>query len=96
MTVTYNEYSKDLQRYIAKHSKKSDYKVYTSPFYHNEYHKEYCFEDGSTFYEINNHNYWEEVEIEVHGIKMKTTVLMIRHEYFSTDDATSKYWYERR
>lgn len=96
MTVTYEEYTRDLQRFINKHSKKYDCRVYTSTLYHGQYHKEYCFENGATFYEINDLDYWEKVEIVVHGIKMETTVQMIKHEYYSTDDATSKYWYEGR
>lgn len=93
--VNYNEYENDLNSFIKKHSKKSDLHVWTSPLTNGEYHKEYLFEDGNGFYEINNMNYTEEIELEVHGIKAKAEVKMVKHEYWSTDEGTSKYWYER-
>ena len=40
-------------------------------------------------------NYMEEVEIEIHGVTVKTNVMLVKHEYYSTDNATSKYWYEK-
>ena len=95
VTVTFKEYNEDLAKFISKHSKKYNYKVYTSPFENNQYHKNYCFEDGATFTEINEMSVAEEVEVEVHGLKFKVDVHFIRHEYWSTDDATSKYWYEK-
>ena len=95
-TVTYEEYRKDLNSFVDKHSRKYDYKVYTSPFENNQYHKNYCFEDGATFTEINEMHVIETVEIEVHGLKFNVNVHLIRHEYWSTDDASSKYWYEKK
>lgn len=95
-TVTYDEYSKDLKNFIDKHSKKCDWKVYTSPLIDGQYHKNIVFEDGSEFTEINELNYSEVVEIMVHNIPATVTVDLIRHEYWSTDDSVSKYWYEKR
>lgn len=95
-TVTYDEYSKDLKNFIDKHSKKCDWKVYTSPLIDGQYHKNIVFEDGSEFTEINELNYSEVVEIMVHNIPVTVTVDLIRHEYWSTDDSVSKYWYEKR
>ena len=95
-TVTYEEYCKDLNSFVDKHSRKYDFKVYTSPFENNQYRKTVCFEDGSVFTEINEMDVVEDVEVEVHGLKIKTEVHLIRHEYWSTDDSSSKYWYEKR
>ena len=93
--VNYQTFENDLNSFISKHSKKSDLHIWTSPLKDGEYRKEYLFEDGASFYEINRMNYSEQVEIEVHGLWMMVEVKMIRHEYFSTDEGTSKYWYEK-
>lgn len=93
--VNYKEYTDDLNRFIEKHSKKYDMNIWTSPITNGEYRKEYAFEDGNSFYEINNLNYIEEVEVEVKGIKVKVDVKLVNHEYWSSDDSTSKYWYEK-
>lgn len=95
-TVTYKEYTEDLTNFIKKYSKKYDYKVYTSPLQNGQYHKNYVFENGATFTEINEMNYFENVEVTVHNIPVIVTVNLIRHEYWSTDDSVSKYWYEQR
>ena len=93
--VTYKEYSDDLASFIKKHSKKYDLKVYTSPLQNGEYHKNYVFENGAEFTEINEMNYYEVVTIMVHNIPVDVKVNMIKHEYWSTDDSASKYWYEK-
>lgn len=95
-TVKYDEYMNDLQAFIKRHSKKYDWKVWTSPLKDDTYRKTYTFEDGSQFIEVNELGYAEVVDIEVHGIKTSVPVELIRHEYWSTDDAVSKYWFERK
>ena len=95
MTVTSKEYYNDLGNFLNKHSK-YDFKVYTSNFDNNCYHKEYCFENGATFCEINEMDFTTMVDVEVYGVTVKTQVNLIRHEYWSTDDSVSKYWYEAR
>ena len=95
-TVTYKEYMEDLQKFIEKHSKKYDYRVETSPFVDNRYHKEYLFEDGATFMEVNNMDVAELVEVQAHGMTFTTEIHFIKHEYWSTDDAVSKFWFERK
>lgn len=94
-TVTYEEYNRDLSAFLRKHGAKSDWHVYTSPLQEGQYHKNYVFEDGAEFVEINELNYREPVEVVVHGITISTVVHLIRHEYWSTDDSVSKYWYEK-
>lgn len=94
MKVTFKDYNKDLAAFIAKHSKKNDWRVITSPISGGTYHKSYLFENGATFEEINSMEYNEQIEVEVNGIRAKVSVPMVKHEYWSTDDATSKFWYE--
>ena len=96
MTVTYETYIEDLAKFIDKHSKKYDYSVYTSPFENREYHKVYAFENCATFTEINTMEYTEVVNVQVHGITVPVEVSLIKHEYWSTDDSRSKFWYEKR
>ena len=93
MTVTYKEYAKDLRDFSQKHNKKADLKIFTSPMVNDRYHKEYCWSDGATFYEINE-RVIEIAEAEVHGITVKVPVEMWRTEYWSTE-SSSKYYYEK-
>ena len=94
LTVTYSEYMKDLEAFHKKH-RKADLQVYTSPLINNTYHKEYCYSDGAVFAEVNEMVHHEEITVDVHGIEIKTTVKMIKHEYWTTE-TKSKYWYESR
>lgn len=90
--VTYNDYTKDLEKFIAKHCKKSDLDVYTSPYINGQYHKNYTYIDGQ-FTEVNR-EVWEKVSINIHGQNVDVNIHAIQHEYWSTDDSGSKYWYE--
>lgn len=92
--VDYSTYERELNEFIRKHSKKSDLHIWTSAFVNGQYHKDYLFEDGATFTEVNEHDYKEMVVVELHGKKIQTIVRMIRHEYWSTDDSESHVWYE--
>lgn len=93
-TVNFKEYQKDLVNFCTKHNEKADCIIYTSPMVNNSWHKEYCYSDGSTFYEINE-IIEEKVEIEIHGIKANVTVKLYRTEYWSTDNSQSKFYYEK-
>lgn len=95
ITVNCNRYQEDLNQFIKKHSKDADLQILTSPFENGRYHKDYLFSDGAWFTEINYMNHTEEIETEVHGIIVKATIKMIKHEYWSTDNSTTKYWYEK-
>lgn len=90
--VTYGEYRKDLDNFIAKHCKKSDIDVYTSPYSDGQYRKAYTYMDGQ-FTEINR-EVWKKVMVEVFNSWIEIEVHAIEHEYWSTDDSKSKYWYE--
>lgn len=91
MTVTYEQYNKELAAFAAKHNKKAECRIYTSPIENDRYHKEYCWEDGANWYEITE-RITEETEIEMHGMKFKVEVEFWKTEFWSTESG-SKYYY---
>ena len=93
MTVTYKDYLKELAEFAAKHNANGELKVYTSPMVNNRYHKDYCWSHGANFSEITE-LVTEEVEVEVHGLKVKVNVEFWKTEYWSTE-AGSKYFYQK-
>lgn len=93
--VTDKEFYKDLNTFIQKHGKKSDWKVITSPYVNGQYHKEYVFENGAVFTDV-NYLEGEYYEVEIKELGFSSKIPVIKHEYWSTDDATSKFWYEKR
>ena len=93
--VTDKEFYKDLQAFCQKHGKKQDWKVVTSPYANGQYHKEYMFEDGAIFTDV-NYLEGEYYEVEIKELGFTSKVPVIKHEYWTTDDATSKFWYEGR
>lgn len=94
MVVSFREYQEDLKAFCEKHNKNSECTIVTSPFTNNQYHKSYMYSDGATFTEINE-RIFEEIETEIHGIKVKTMVELFRTEYWSTDNSRSNFVYER-
>ncbi len=96
-TVTYKDYNNDLIKFCQKHSK-HELRVYTSPFIDNQYIKSWYYSDGSEFHEVNQ-NVTEvvTVPVEIHGIKLDKTfeIKLVKHEYWSSDNSVSKYWYEK-
>ena len=56
--------------------------------------KEYLYEDGASFWEYNRVIDATAVA-SVKGITFPVSVKLIEHEYWSTDNAGSKYWYEK-
>lgn len=94
MKVTEKEFVKDLHDFIERHGRKSDWRVYTSPYADGKYYKQYQFEDGAVFTEVNYmENEYYEVYIEELGFSTKIPV--IKHEYWSTEKP-SKFWFEGR
>ena len=94
MTVTYEKYTADKKAFLKKHGKE-DWKVETSPMdEYGRYYKTYICGDGAVFNEEMYPTY-ETGEAEIRGIKVKVEVKMMRIEYYSTDDAESRYYYER-
>lgn len=94
MTVTFEEYMNELKKFSEKHNKKAELKVYTSALVNDRYHKEYCWSDGHVFYEVNE-LVEEIIEAEAHGLKVRVPVKFWRTEYWTTENSSSKYVYER-
>lgn len=97
MTVRYEDYRKDKDAFFKKH--RNDFYCETSPMdAYGKYYKTYIFEDGAVWYETMFPEYVkQEVEIEVKFVKVKTEleVKMFVTEYYNTDNADSKKYYER-
>lgn len=93
--VTYKDYSDDLKKFINKHSAKSELtEVVTSSYENGMYRKSYLYEDGSEFFEVNR-TVRAKANAETVGLKFEIEVKLIEHEYWSTDESKSKYWYEK-
>ena len=86
-----NAYEQDKTAFLKKHGLKE---VFTSPMINDTYHKEYITEDGGIFYEVMSSHY-ETIETETHGVKVETFVKLFRVEYWNTDNAKSRYHYEK-
>lgn len=91
--ATMKDYYEDLRDFCARNGK-YECKVYTSPLIKNSYHKEFCYSNGATFYEISD-VVVEQVEVEVHGVRVLVEVKLRRLEYWSTTNSKSKFVYER-
>lgn len=99
MTVRYEEYNEAKTAFISKHSKKSDWRVETSPMdQYGVYYKTYIFENGAIWYE-RMAPVWRkaEAEVEVEGIKIKIEkdVKLLETEFWNSDNATSRKYYEK-
>lgn len=93
MTTTYNDYIEVKKAFFKKHN--NEFTTHTSSLdEYNGYHKEYVFEDGAIWYEVNSIEYVE-YEVEVKMVKIKEQAKMLRTEFWSSDDARSSYYYER-
>lgn len=90
ITRTLKEMENEFVEFARKHD--NDFKVVTSPMVDNYYRKNYYFADGSEWIECND-IVIENVEAEIHGIKVVASVKMTRCEYWNTDDSRSKYVY---
>ncbi len=82
MTVTYKEYIEEKKAFFQKHN--CTFSEYTSPMdEYGRYYKAYNFEDGAQWFESMS---FAPVEAEVK---------MFKTEYWNTDNATSKFYYEK-
>lgn len=90
-------YWNDKRDFFEKH-KAADWKVYTSGMVNNSYHKEYFFTDGAAFWEVNQ-IVTETVKTAgtLHGITVEaeTDITFFKTEYWTTEDACSRYYYEK-
>lgn len=96
MTVNYETYTSEKQAFIRKHGKK-DWKVETSPMdEYGIYYKDYIFEDGAHFYERMAPVYFkQEVEVAHTLVKVEVEIKMMEIEYFDSDNAESRKYYEK-
>ncbi len=92
MTILKNkEYYETIADFCKKHEM---YKVETSSLVDGQYIKKYLCEDGAMGTEINRPVY-EQVEVEVKGLKVKVEVKLLETEWFDSDNGKSIYMYER-
>ena len=93
MTVSYKEYNEDKKSFFKKH--KNDFQCETSSVDGNgRYYKVYSFADGAQWYENMSPTY-EATEVEIKMVTVKVEIKMFRVEYYDTDNAISKYYYEK-
>lgn len=92
--VSYGDYLKELQAFAEKHNENGGVKTYTSPMENDRYHKEICWEDGATWYEVTE-KIWETVPLTVHGVECHAYVELWRTEFWSTDNGHSQYCYQK-
>lgn len=97
MTTNYTEYRKLKEAFFKRH--KHDFTTDTSGMdQHGIYYKTYVFRDGGVWYE-RNAPVWRKAfaEVEVEGIKVEISkdVKLFEVEYFSSDDADSRKYYEK-
>lgn len=93
MTVNYETYNNEKRAFFKKHH--NDFTCDTSSMdEYGRYYKTYSFADNAVWYETMSPEYVSQ-EIEVKLCKVTVEVKMFRTEYFNTDDAKSRYYYEK-
>lgn len=93
MTVDIKIYDKEKREFFQKHD--NDFSCDTSSMdEYGCYHKEYVFEDGAVWYEVMSPEY-ADYEVEVKLVKIHETIKMFRTEFWSSDNSSSKYYYEK-
>lgn len=93
MTVNYESYSNEKKAFFKKHD--NDFRCDTSSMdEYGRYWKTYIFEDGAQWYEAMSPEYVSQ-EVEIKMCKMTIEVKMFRTEFWSSDNATSKFYYEK-
>lgn len=94
VVVNSKQYEDEKLKFLKRH--KNRYQLYTSPMDANgQYNKIYATEDGGQWCEVMV-PVVEEVEVEIHGCKICTvSAKFMRTEFWSTDNANSKYYYEK-
>lgn len=93
MIVNYNTYNEEKKAFFKKHH--NDFRCDTSSMdEYGRYRKTYTFEDGAQWYEEMSPTY-ETVEVEIKLVKVKVEVKMFRTEFWNTDNASSKFYFEK-
>lgn len=92
MTTNYDEYTKTKQAFLKKH--RLDRVDTSSMDEYGTYHKEYICEDGGIFYEVMSPSY-EKATVTVKGVAVEVEVKLFKTEYWNSDNAQSKFYYEK-
>ena len=90
--ITMKEYNDTKTAFFKKHYGEDGFKEYSN-LENDIIHKEYCFKDGATWYEVTMPT-WEQETIEKHGIKQTVSLKFYRTEVWDTDNSTSRNLYE--
>ena len=93
-TTTYSDFDKEYTAFARKHNAKAERYEFSS-LRDNTIHKTVSWSDGAIWWEITECEYFEQVEVIVHGIEMTVSVPLRRTEYWSTEDPESKYFYQK-
>lgn len=91
MIVKVDEYVEDKNNFFRKHN--NDFTCETSGGSAEYYRKTYVFTDGAVWYEVMRKVY-ETVDIEKYFCIIKCDIELFETEYWSTDNAESKKYYE--
>lgn len=89
--VTYNEYEEMKKKFFCKHN--NDFQCDTQGNSAEYYHKSYVFEDGAVWHEVMQKIY-KNAEADVYGFKIPVEVELMQTEFWSSDDAESRYYFE--
>lgn len=92
MDMTYDEYMNAKTEFLKKHGRA--YTVSTTPMENDCWGKTYVLNDGAMWYESYSPVY-EEIESEVHYVKVHTSVKLLRTEFWNTDNSKTYRYYER-
>lgn len=86
-------YNEDKELFFKKHD--NDFTVDTTPMTeYGTYNKTYSFTDGAMWCECMS-PVVEKTTVEVHGVMIPVTVKLQKIEYWSTDNGSSRFYYER-
>lgn len=95
--VTESQYYAELKAFIAKHGKSGNWYVDTGKYDGNTYTKTYVFEDGAQFIEVNQmEGAYETITPSLNGTALQIEIPVIEHEYWDTDNSSSRIWFEVR
>lgn len=89
--VKFDEYENDKKEFFRKH--KNDFRCETSNGSAEYYNKTYVFDDGAIWYEVMRKVY-ENIKVEIYYISIPVEVELFQTEYWSSDNADSKVYYE--
>jgi len=96
-TTTYKEYIKEKTAFFGRHD--CDFHCDTTPMDNcGRYLKSYDFVDGAQWVEVMSPEVCKktmEVVVKKCVVSVEVEVEMLRTEYYSTDDACSKFYFEK-